>query len=111
MLAEYDVWFQDPMLVLCHQLGNPDFKDKFDYAPYQKFDNNGEQEWKDVMESASLGFCPSPKVSYLYIYLPSVLTAVFPKLIENIKLMPNFACFTINCFTHLLALFLNPYDQ
>ena len=64
-----------------------------------------------MMESASLGFCPSPKVSHLHIYLPSVLTAVFPKLIKNIELMPNFTCFAINCFTHLLALFLNPYDQ
>ncbi|KAH9965583.1 hypothetical protein BJV74DRAFT_869979 [Russula compacta] len=40
MLAEYDVWFRDPKVVLQNQLGNPDFKDEFDYAPFQKFDDN-----------------------------------------------------------------------
>ncbi|KAH9960987.1 hypothetical protein BJV74DRAFT_871953 [Russula compacta] len=55
MLAKYDVWFQDPKVVLQNQLGNPDFKDEFDYAPFQKFDDNGEQEWKDFM-SANWGY-------------------------------------------------------
>jgi hypothetical protein len=55
MLAEYDVWFRDPKVVLQNQLGNPDFKDEFDYAPFQKFDDNGEREWKDFM-SANWGY-------------------------------------------------------
>jgi Plavaka transposase len=51
MSAEYDVWFQDPKVVLKIQLGNPDFKDEFDYVPFQKFDNNGEHEWKDFLST------------------------------------------------------------
>jgi Plavaka transposase len=49
MLAEYDVWYRDPKAVLETQLKNPDFKDEIDYAPFQKFDTNGEWEWKDFM--------------------------------------------------------------
>jgi Plavaka transposase len=41
MWAEYDIWFHDPKVVLQNQLGNLDFKDKFDYAPFQKFNDNG----------------------------------------------------------------------
>ncbi|KAH9975649.1 hypothetical protein BJV74DRAFT_862382 [Russula compacta] len=48
MLAEYDVWFRDPKVVLQNQLGNPDFKDEFDYAPFQKFDDNGEQNGRTL---------------------------------------------------------------
>jgi len=55
MLAEYDVWFRDPKVVLRNQLRNPDFKDAFDYAPFQRFDENGDREWKDFM-SANWGY-------------------------------------------------------
>jgi hypothetical protein len=55
MLAEYDVWFRDPKVVLQNQLRNPDFKCVFDYAPFQKFDENGDREWKDFM-SANWGY-------------------------------------------------------
>jgi Plavaka transposase len=51
MLKEYNIWFRDPKVVLQNQLANPDFKGEFDYAPYQKFDNNGEREWKDFMSA------------------------------------------------------------
>ncbi|KAI0246259.1 hypothetical protein BJV78DRAFT_1277264 [Lactifluus subvellereus] len=49
MLVEYDIWCRDPRVILQIQLGNPDFKDEFDYAPFQRFDDNGEREWKDFM--------------------------------------------------------------
>ena len=51
MLTAYDVWFRDPRLVLQNQLRNPSFKNQFDYAPYQKFDDNGEREWGDFMSA------------------------------------------------------------
>lgn len=51
MLAAYDVWFQDPWVVLRNQLQNPSFQNQFDYAPYQKFNSNGEQEWGDFMSA------------------------------------------------------------
>lgn len=51
MLGEYDIWFRDPKIVLQNQLANPDFKDEFDYAPFQKFNDNGKREWKDLMSA------------------------------------------------------------
>jgi hypothetical protein len=51
MLASYDVWFRDPRLVLQNQLQNPDYRDEFDYAPFQKFNDNGEREWKNFMSA------------------------------------------------------------
>lgn len=51
MLAEYDVWYRDPKAVLEAQLNNPDFKDDIDYAPFQKYNTNGEREWKDFMSA------------------------------------------------------------
>jgi hypothetical protein len=51
MLGEYDIWFRDPKVVLQNQIANPDFKDEFDYAPFQKFNDNGEREWKDFMSA------------------------------------------------------------
>jgi hypothetical protein len=62
MLAKYDVWFRDPKVVLQNQLQNSDFKDAFDYAPFQKFGDNGDREWKDFM-STNWGYqqavCPA----------------------------------------------------
>jgi hypothetical protein len=68
MLAEYDVWFRDPKVVLQNQLGNPDFKDEFDYAPFQKFDDNGEREWKDFM-SANWGYMQAVCALLCHIFL------------------------------------------
>ncbi|KAG1889698.1 uncharacterized protein F5891DRAFT_1131776 [Suillus fuscotomentosus] len=48
-LAEYDVWFQDPCMLLCNQLSNPDFKDGFDHAPRQVYGNNHERVFGDFM--------------------------------------------------------------
>lgn len=51
MDTEYDVWYRDPHVVLQNQLGNPDFKCEFDYAPYQRFNDKGQREWKDFMSA------------------------------------------------------------
>ncbi|KAG2088366.1 uncharacterized protein F5147DRAFT_748442 [Suillus discolor] len=48
-LAEYDVWFRDPHMLLCNQLSNPDFKDGFDHAPRQVYGNNHERVFGDFM--------------------------------------------------------------
>jgi hypothetical protein len=64
MLAAYDVWFRDPRLVLRNQLQNPDFKNEFDYTPFQKFNENGEREWGDFM-SANWGFQQAVRIPSL----------------------------------------------
>ncbi|KAG1837870.1 hypothetical protein C8R48DRAFT_622582, partial [Suillus tomentosus] len=48
-LAEYDVWFRDPRMLLRNQLSNPDFKDGFDHAPRQVYGNNHERVFGDFM--------------------------------------------------------------
>lgn len=67
MLAEFDVWFRDPKVVLRNQLKNPDFKDEFDYAPYQRFNDSGEHEWKDFM-SANWGYEQAVRAPMLFSY-------------------------------------------
>lgn len=32
MLADYDIWFHDPLCILKHQIVNPDYADEMDYA-------------------------------------------------------------------------------
>ncbi|KAF8431063.1 hypothetical protein L210DRAFT_3614552 [Boletus edulis BED1] len=46
----FNVWFRDPLVCLHNMLANPDFKDSFDYAPYQEHcvDNN-ERQYQDFM--------------------------------------------------------------
>jgi hypothetical protein len=48
-VAEYDVWFRDPRMLLRNQLSNPAFKDSFDYAPRQVYDDSHERVWGDFM--------------------------------------------------------------
>ena len=65
MLAEYDVWFRDPKVVLQNQLQNADFKDAFDYALFQRFGENGDREWEDFM-SANWGYQQAVCTPLLY---------------------------------------------
>ena len=46
----FDVWFCDPLTCIHTMLKNPDFKDSFDYWPYQEYclDNN-ERQYQDFM--------------------------------------------------------------
>ena len=43
--------YWDPKAALEAQLNNPNFKDDIDYALFQKYDTNSEQEWKDFMSA------------------------------------------------------------
>jgi hypothetical protein len=73
MLDSYDVWFRDPRLVLQNQLGNPDYRNEFDYAPFQKFGANGEREWKDFM-SGNWGYQQAVCISRLASLSDVILT-------------------------------------
>ena len=37
MKTDFDAWYRDPH-TLIHNISNPDFKDEFNYAPYQALD-------------------------------------------------------------------------
>ncbi|KAI5997773.1 hypothetical protein F5J12DRAFT_725092, partial [Pisolithus orientalis] len=47
MLADYDVWYQDPPSLLEQQFGNPEFADSIDYTA--KVNENGQCEVCDLM--------------------------------------------------------------
>ncbi len=49
MMAEHKIWFQDPLMVIHNMLSNPDFKDEFDYAPYQEYDEPNNYRFQDFM--------------------------------------------------------------
>ncbi|EAU88020.1 hypothetical protein CC1G_12172 [Coprinopsis cinerea okayama7 len=48
MMQPYEVWFRDPLKVMESQIGNPDFKEKIDYAPKRVYQND-KRQWKDLM--------------------------------------------------------------
>jgi len=48
MKKRYDVWFRDPQQVIHNILSNPDFDGKFDYSPFQEF-QDGKRQWCDFM--------------------------------------------------------------
>ncbi|KAG6819225.1 hypothetical protein H0H93_014068, partial [Arthromyces matolae] len=48
MTQEHEVWFQDPLLVLEGQLGNPDFANELDVAPKRVF-RDGRRCYSDTM--------------------------------------------------------------
>ncbi len=49
MMAEHKIWFWDPLMVVHNMLSNPDFKDEFDYAPYQEYDKPDNHWFQDFM--------------------------------------------------------------
>ncbi|CDO70545.1 hypothetical protein BN946_scf184573.g13 [Trametes cinnabarina] len=49
MIREYEVFFRDPRKVLHNQIGNPDFKDDFDYVPKRMYNDTGKRKYKDFM--------------------------------------------------------------
>ena len=49
MTDEHDVWFRDPRQVVHNMLSNPDFKDEFDYVPFQEHDKDGNHRFQDFM--------------------------------------------------------------
>ena len=49
MTNENDVWFCNPVTLLENLLANPDFKDEFDYMPYQECTEDGSHHFHDFM--------------------------------------------------------------
>ena len=47
--AVFDVWFQDPHIIVHNQLGNPDFAGEMDCAPKEVQDEKGKCRYKDFM--------------------------------------------------------------
>jgi hypothetical protein len=48
MTQKYEVWFRSPLHVMENQIGNPDFQEKFDYAPKRVFRQN-KRQYTDLM--------------------------------------------------------------
>ena len=92
MLGEYDIWFRDPKVVLQNQLANPDFKDEFDYAPFQRFDDHGEREWKDFM---SANWVNQQAVRTLLCYISLLFEIIFDMFIEHNRESPPMPWFFI----------------
>ncbi|KAG2153703.1 uncharacterized protein EDB93DRAFT_1248604 [Suillus bovinus] len=52
MNATYTTWFRDPRAIIRNMLGNPDFKNEMDYAPYCEWKGQGDsatRQWHNVM--------------------------------------------------------------
>ena len=49
MMEEYKVWYHNPVTLLENLLLNPDFKDEFDYVPYQEYTVDGSYQFYDFM--------------------------------------------------------------
>ncbi|KZP31967.1 hypothetical protein FIBSPDRAFT_709365, partial [Athelia psychrophila] len=43
------VWFCDPHELICNLLSNTDFDGKFDYTPFQEYDDKGSHRYQDFM--------------------------------------------------------------
>ena len=50
MLASYDVWYCDPLLVMREQIANPDFNGQMHYCAKRVYGENDEMEFRDLME-------------------------------------------------------------
>lgn len=51
MTETYELCMRDVRQVLHNQLATPDFKDHFNYSPYQQFDSEGKQVWSNLMSA------------------------------------------------------------
>ncbi|KIJ07272.1 hypothetical protein PAXINDRAFT_90695 [Paxillus involutus ATCC 200175] len=53
MNDSFEVWYRDPHEVIKNMLGNADYKDEMDYAPFHEFSSEGdEQRWQDFMSGS-----------------------------------------------------------
>ena len=41
MMEDHEIWFHDPVTLLENLLANPNFKDEFNYMPYQEYAADG----------------------------------------------------------------------
>ena len=49
MTEEHEIWFRNPVTLLENLLANPDFKNEFDYTPYQERAADGSHRFRDFM--------------------------------------------------------------
>ncbi|KAH9961210.1 hypothetical protein BJV74DRAFT_787735, partial [Russula compacta] len=49
MTTNNEVWFHDPQKLIHNMLSNSDFMDKFDYVPFQEYDQDGNHRFQDFM--------------------------------------------------------------
>jgi hypothetical protein len=68
MDATYDVWYRDPLAVVCNLLGNPDFNGEFDYTPFREFEPGGERRLQDFF-SGSWVWSQAVSTSNFHLYL------------------------------------------
>ena len=47
--ANYNIWFHDPRLLVHKMIGNLEFKDDFDFTPYQEYSMDGQHRFEDFM--------------------------------------------------------------
>lgn len=47
--SKYEVWYRNPRTLIKNMLANPDFKDNFDYAPFQEHDSDGNHRFHNLM--------------------------------------------------------------
>ena len=49
MMEDHEIWFHDPVTLLENLLANPNFKDEFNYMPYQEYATDGSHQFCDLM--------------------------------------------------------------
>lgn len=65
MTEDHEIWFRNPITLLENLLANPDFKDEFDYVPYQERAADGSHRFRDFMSG---NWSWQQAVSILFIY-------------------------------------------
>lgn len=51
MTAEHTAWFRDPRKLIHNIIDNTDFKDEFDCAPFQEYDDDKNRRFQDLMSA------------------------------------------------------------
>jgi len=47
----YEIWYQDPDIVISNMLNNPDFNGQFNMCPYIDLNADGNHQWSNVMSA------------------------------------------------------------
>jgi len=47
----YEIWYQNPDIVMSNMLSNPDFDGQFDMCPYINLNADGNRRWSNVMSA------------------------------------------------------------
>ena len=96
MTEEHEVWFHDPVTLLENLLANPDFKDEFDYTPYQEYAADGSHCFRDFMSG---NWAWQQAVSHYIFYLCfSALIHIYYPGYHHQRSPQGFRC--ISCHAH-----------